>query len=643
MLTIGISWIYISVLCGGLGWVAVRLFTNRLKWTLTLVPLSILPFIGLAIVSAITAGISLVSPIIWEWNFLFLAIMALGFAHYRREFLEDIHALGQQLVVNRWFLLFLAVAAGIFLLKSACVVDFYGTGESVFHSDSGYYHAQSIRWIEEYGVVPGLGNLLAPLAIDYLWFQPCALFGFASVLPQRLHSLSGVIDLWMFGFALGGVIQFYRTGGRASWFSIYRMLLFFPLLEIGNYVVSDSGDEPAAVMTLVALGLAMHLLESGGGVLPRTPTGEGDSTNGVLRYAVVLLLVFTVGIKLSALPLLLLVVLIAASAFSADRWSVVIGLAGLSLAVLLPKCVRSIFLSGYLVYPFPMIDLFHVDWKMPASVLLGEKSYVETMSRIRFAKPGELLNGGMSVWFLPWLEKFMLMPLGITFIATAVCGGIALVCFRKTVITVIHKFWFLYATVTVGVVYWFVMAPDVRFAYGFLVAASILLLLPLFRVVLDRCPTSAPPSTLSKLFFTALGIGCLAAMIFTVPRPMPGDSFGRGVVFSLYYPLHLKKSLGREVAASFLLSQDPYPTQKMLHLKLGALEILRPDHGMHCWDSFLPATPFLQKRIEMRGASLRDGFRICEGSVEGFSGYRLQDEWNEMQKMNHKPDHSEHH
>lgn len=40
----------------------------------------------------------------------------------------------------------------------------------VTHYDSYLYHAQSIRWIEEYGVVPGLGNLHNRLAYNSSFF-----------------------------------------------------------------------------------------------------------------------------------------------------------------------------------------------------------------------------------------------------------------------------------------------------------------------------------------------------------------------------------------------------------------------------------------------------------------------------------------
>lgn len=40
--------------------------------------------------------------------------------------------------------------------------------------------------------------------------------------------------------------------------------------------------------------------------------------------------------------------------------------------VLAPWLVRNVLISGWLIYPFAAIDLFSVDWKIPASYLQNE-------------------------------------------------------------------------------------------------------------------------------------------------------------------------------------------------------------------------------------------------------------------------------
>ena len=58
----------------------------------------------------------------------------------------------------------------------------YGGSRGYLHFDSGLYHAQAIRWIEEYGVVPGLANLHCRLAYNSSAFLLTALYSRAAAL-----------------------------------------------------------------------------------------------------------------------------------------------------------------------------------------------------------------------------------------------------------------------------------------------------------------------------------------------------------------------------------------------------------------------------------------------------------------------------
>lgn len=59
------------------------------------------------------------------------------------------------------------------------------------HYDSDLYHAQSIRWIEEYGVVPGLGNLHERFAYNSSFFALSALFSMKFLCGTSMHTMSG--------------------------------------------------------------------------------------------------------------------------------------------------------------------------------------------------------------------------------------------------------------------------------------------------------------------------------------------------------------------------------------------------------------------------------------------------------------------
>ena len=52
----------------------------------------------------------------------------------------------------------------------------YGSSRGYMHYDTGLYHAQAIRWIEEYGVVPGLANLHSRFGYNSASFALSAFF-----------------------------------------------------------------------------------------------------------------------------------------------------------------------------------------------------------------------------------------------------------------------------------------------------------------------------------------------------------------------------------------------------------------------------------------------------------------------------------
>ena len=64
----------------------------------------------------------------------------------------------------------------------------YGASRGIIHYDTGLYHAQSIRWIEEYGIVKGLGNLHCRLAYNSASFALSALYSFAILGSPSYHA-----------------------------------------------------------------------------------------------------------------------------------------------------------------------------------------------------------------------------------------------------------------------------------------------------------------------------------------------------------------------------------------------------------------------------------------------------------------------
>ena len=79
------------------------------------------------------------------------------------------------------------------------IVWCFCTSRGYMHYDSDLYHAQSIRWIEEYGIVKGLGNIHVRFAYNSSFFALSALYGMKFLTGHSLHAVNGFLAflLWM--------------------------------------------------------------------------------------------------------------------------------------------------------------------------------------------------------------------------------------------------------------------------------------------------------------------------------------------------------------------------------------------------------------------------------------------------------------
>ena len=139
---------------------------------------------GLVTVTVYAQFFSLFHKVGFVANLLLAAVCAVIAVVLRRRLKEEIlrqyGALGRGRRIF-YLLLFLFMA--------------YGTSRGIIHYDTGLYHAQSIRWIEEYGVVKGLGNLHCRLAYNSSSFALSALYSFGFLGGQSFHCMAGFLAL----------------------------------------------------------------------------------------------------------------------------------------------------------------------------------------------------------------------------------------------------------------------------------------------------------------------------------------------------------------------------------------------------------------------------------------------------------------
>ena len=128
------------------------------------------------------------------------------------------------------------------------------TTREPWHYDTGLYHAQAIRWIEEYGVVPGLGNLQMRFAYNSAFMSLQALFSLGWLVGQSLHSLNGFFCFAALTWALT-TIRVRSTEERKAWqTSDWLKTAMVIYIVIARNSISSCGTDILSMLLLLYVG-----------------------------------------------------------------------------------------------------------------------------------------------------------------------------------------------------------------------------------------------------------------------------------------------------------------------------------------------------------------------------------------------------
>ena len=380
-----------------------------------------------------------------------LAIVCLCRKRLRTDFQKAMEAVRKKEIGKTAFLVLL------FLLFT------YGTSRGIIHYDTGLYHAQSIRWIEEYGIVKGLGNLHCRLAYNSASFALSALYSFAFLGGSSYHAAAG-----FFAFLLAAVCSELaglkkRKSLKPSDFA--RVMGIYYLLIIFDEMVSPASDYFMVLTAFYIIIRWMDLLE--------------EKEQAVFPYAMLCVLgVFLWTIKLSAALITLLVIKPAAALLREKRWKEIVLYLFLGILTVLPFLIRNVILSGWLVYPFTGIDLFSPDWKIPKGIADYDAREIQVWGRGYH----DVTKYDMPIW--KWLPEWFRGISGMDKILV-LAALLAVFVFVLRLFVVLWKGWkrkvfiwdklLLEGVVSVCFLFWLFSSPLIRYGcvYVYLTSAVI--------------------------------------------------------------------------------------------------------------------------------------------------------------------------
>ena len=99
--------------------------------------------------------------------------------------------------------------------------------QRAYNVDTDLYHAQSIRWIEEYGIVKGLANLHHRFAFNSAFFCLQALFSWKFLIDQSMHVMNTYLCMLIIMYALFTLSLFKRTSVSGGSDAFKLVILFY--------------------------------------------------------------------------------------------------------------------------------------------------------------------------------------------------------------------------------------------------------------------------------------------------------------------------------------------------------------------------------------------------------------------------------
>ena len=477
----------------------------------------------------------------------------------------------------------------------------FGTSHGYMHYDSDLYHAQAIHWIESFGIVPGLGNLHSRLAYNSSSFALTALYSFAFVNGQSYHVCAGFISLIL------AKVCFENARPMAGWNRLkvsdfVRVAALVYVFGIFGEMVSPESDYFALTALLyIFIRWIDHL--------------EAEDSNAEVFAGLSMLAVWAVTVKLSVAVILLFAIYPIVLFIKEKRAGKIIRYLVCAAVIALPYLIRNIMISGWLLYPSTAIDICSADWKIPKGaaaydareIMIYGRGYTDAASASRI-KIGE--------WFPHWFgslgmtDRILVTASIVSVIILLVQTVAALKRWTDSNAALKHeadsmsvmecrngsesdvKPWrditpgmlFISWIAAGSFLFWLLTSPLIR--YG----RVLILLLPslIFGQIIKGIVMKQKNEW--KVRWSRIILTCFALLISYKTCILIRDNFSKN-------------------APASIIDQQDYGTYDTEPYKIGSVTVYRPTDGDRTGYYDFPSAPY-SPEIEMRGSSVRDGFRV---------------------------------
>lgn len=477
------------------------------------------------------------------------------------------------------------------------IIMAYGTSRGYMHYDTNLYHAQAIRWIEEYGVVPGLANLQLRFGYNSAEFALNALYGMKWLFGQSLHTTAGFFAFLSAIVALDlvKVFRIETTDGRKrlkiepSIADYVRIGLIFYLGVIFSEMISPASDYYAQ---LLIFDVVIWWLELDG-------LSEKEEEERTLGYGLLcIFLVYAITVKLS-IGLLVLLALKPTIIWSKEKnYRPVIVCLISGFVVALPYLIRNYIISGWLLYPSTLLSIGSPDWQVPKGNAQYDAKEISMWGRgINSAERWSTVTA--TNWIGDWIANLNLLEkcfvlatlLSIVILVIAIIIPSIYRLVRKAGHGRSEPVLPLVISLILGTVFWFVSAPLVRYGYAYLIIVP-------FMTIGYIMSTGVIQSFAKKSQKMSTYFVYTNSFVFTLLLALVLGMKVKGLI----------RDITRTISEDYYIAQQDYIDGEAFTYDVQGVTIyVAYDSGQIGYYKF-PATPEEYSDMALRGKDISDGF-----------------------------------
>ncbi|MBO4911973.1 MAG: hypothetical protein J5504_04540 [Butyrivibrio sp.] len=473
----------------------------------------------------------------------------------------------------------------------------YGTSSGIMHYDSDLYHAQAIRWIEEYGVIKGLGNLHVRLAYNSAAFPLSALYSMKFLeFKQSYHVMAGFFAL-VLAWECVEIKSIVRRG-HIIISDFARLAAIYYLFGIFDEMVAPASDYFLATLVfyIVIKWLDLYVRRE----------------HSYVPYIFLTFLsVFATTIKLVAAPLILIATIpIYRLLNNRTKHKLQVFYASIlgALTISIPFFVRNVLISGWLMYPVTAIDLFNVPWKIPKGVAEYDALEIKTFGR-GFSDVPNNAHLSFTEWFPKWfgdLSAFNKMVIIMDVVAILIyvllsahyiivdvkegtfgnkkiTGKIFDINMRSMLRT--GDFFAIGGTMIVCFLFWMASAPLIRYGIVFALLTAVVILGRVVILIINKFDKRRKEVLVKS--FTAVMLLWLA-----------------------FKGVNLVAEAEKRFNSAYLLNQQDYGVYEVKRYEVNGVPFFYPTEGDRVgYDPFPSSPENLTGKLEFLGDRLEDGFK----------------------------------